>query len=379
MLVPRWNALQPDGAISMKRYGNLYEKILDYQNLVRAHLKARRGKSHYTDVQMVNANPERYLKPLQEMLVNKAYRTSPYTTKTVYEPKERLIFKLPYYPDRIIHHAIMNILQPIWDCTFISDVYSAIPGKGIHAGLLRLRTFLRDEANTKYCLKFDVSKFYPSVDHDILLSLIKKKIKCSDTLWLLEEIIRSPGGHKNIPIGNYLSQYFANIYLNEFDHWLKERCGARYYIRYGDDGVILNSDRGYLVDLKSQIESYLHDKLALRINPKSRIIKVDVQGIDFLGYRTYRTYALLRKSSVERLKRKVEAIVAHPEEFGPQHIIGSIVSILGWLSYCNSYNLANKYIYSNTALHAIIESAANILGINEQNIMNLVRGIEGND
>jgi len=196
---------------------------------------------------------------------------------------------------------------------------------------------------------------------------------------LLEEIIRSPGGHKNIPIGNYLSQYFANIYLNEFDHWLKERCGARYYIRYGDDGVILNSDRGYLVDLKSQIESYLHDKLALRINPKSRIIKVDVQGIDFLGYRTYRTYALLRKSSVERLKRKVEAIVAHPEEFGPQHIIGSIVSILGWLSYCNSYNLANKYIYSNTALHAIIESAANILGINEQNIMNLVRGIEGND
>lgn len=348
--------------------------VKNYQNLVQAHLKARQGKSYYSDVMRLNADPDKYLGPLQSALVNKEYKTSNYTTKTVHEPKERLIFKLPYYPDRIVHHAIMNILQPIWDRMFISDVYSAIPGRGIHAGILRLREFLRDEKSTKYCLKFDISKFYPSVDHEILLSLVKKKIKCKNTLWLLEEIIRSPGGSKNIPIGNYLSQYFANIYLNGLDHWLKERCGAKYYIRYGDDGVILSSDRGYLVDLKSQIESYLQDRLALTINPKSRIIHVDSQGIDFLGYRTYRTYSLLRKSNVRRLKRRIDAMTAHPEMFGPRNIVGSIVSILGWLSYCNSYNLANKYIYSNAHLKAVFFTSVDILGIKKHHLINIVGG-----
>jgi retron-type reverse transcriptase len=362
------------GAISMKRIGNLYSQITDYQNLVQAHIKARRGKSYYSDVMKLNADPDKYLKRLQSTLVNKEYKTSKYTTKVVHEPKERLIFKLPYYPDRIVHHAIMNILQPIWDKMFISEIYSAIPGRGIHTGILRLRDFLRDEKGTKYCLKFDISKFYPSVNHEILISLIKRKIKCADTLWLLEEIIRSPGGEKNIPIGNYLSQYFANIYLNGLDHWLKEQCDAKYYIRYGDDGVILSSDRSYLVDLKSQIESYLHDRLALEINPKSRIIHVDSQGIDFLGYRTYRTYSLLRKSNVRRLKRRVNAITAHPEMFGPQHIVSSIVSILGWLSYCNSYNLANKYIYSNIMLQHVFETSVDMLGIDKSNVIKLVRG-----
>lgn len=358
----------------MKRYGNLYGQITDYQNLVQAHLKARRGKSHYTDVRRINADPERYLKALQDVLIRKTYQTSQYTTKTVYEPKERLIYKLPYYPDRIVHHAVMNIMQPIWDKTFISDVYSAIPERGIHAGLFRLREFLRNKNETEYCLKFDISKFYPSVDHDILLSLIRKKIKCQDTMWLLEEIVRSPGGSKNIPIGNYLSQYFANIYLNEFDHWLKERRGARYYIRYGDDGVILSSDRKYLVGLMKDIESYLRNKLELVINPKSRIIHVDSQGIDFLGYRTYRSYSLLRKSNVVRLKRRVNAIVSRPEDFGAQHIVSSIVSILGWLSYCNSYNLANKYIYSNSNLQDIIATSVDILGVRGDNIMGIVGG-----
>jgi len=357
----------------MKRYNNLYEKITDYDNLMHAHIRARRSKSHYTDVQRVNADPERHLRLLQELLVQKAYTTSPYTTKMVHEPKERLIYKLPYYPDRIVHHGIMNVLQPIWDNMFIFDVYSAIPGKGIHAGLFRLQQFLHDVDKTKYCLKFDISKFYPSVDHDILLSLITKKIKCRDTLWLLEEIVRSPGGNKNIPIGNYLSQYFANVYLNEFDHWLKERCHARYYIRYGDDGVILSQDHKYLVDLKLKIEAYLEDKMALRINPKSGIFKVDTQGIDFLGYRTYRDYSLLRKSSAKRLRRKVNAIVSRPETFGPQHIISSIVSILGWLRYCNSYNLANKYIYSNAELKNVVEVSIMILGIRGSRIKELLK------
>lgn len=209
----------------MKRYGKLFNKIVDLNNIALAHKNAKKGKSHYAKVREVEKDPERYI---QDILVNKTFTTSKYKTKLIHEPKERIIYKLPYFPDRIIHHAIMNVIQPIWDKVFIYDLYSAIPGKGLHAGISRLRQFLKDRENTQYCLKFDIKNFYPSISHDILFELVRRKIKCKDTLWLLEDIIRSPGGNKNLPIGNYLSQYFGNIYLNWFDHWLKEEKGMKY-------------------------------------------------------------------------------------------------------------------------------------------------------
>jgi retron-type reverse transcriptase len=239
---------------------------------------------------MVDSDPDHFLWDLHNSLKNKTFRTSPYVTKQIYEPKPRIIYKLPYYPDRIVHHAIMNVLQPIWDKTFIYDLYSAIPGKGLHAGSYRLRQFMRDIENTRYCLKFDISKFYPSINHDILVDKIRKKIKCKDTLWLLEEIVRSPGGNTNTPIGNYLSQYFSNIYLSDFDHWIKEEKRMRYYIRYCDDGVILHGNKNTLLKLYADIDNYLSDNLKLTLNPKTKIIDVGKQGIDFLGYRCFRGY-----------------------------------------------------------------------------------------
>jgi RNA-directed DNA polymerase len=347
----------------MKRYGNLYGQICDPGNLMKAHIKARRGKSHYTAVKQVNADPEKYLTEIRHMLLEKTFRTSPYVVKTIFEPKKRVIYKLPYLPDRIVHHAIMNVLQPIWDRMLIDDVYSAIPGRGLHAGLLRLRKFLKNKDDTQYCLKFDISHFYPSVDHDILLALIKRRIKCEDTVWLLEEIIRSPGGNKNIPIGNYLSQYFAQIYLDPLDRWLKEEKKARYYIRYGDDGVILHSDRQFLKGLLVEISEYMRDELQLTINPKSRVIPVDTAGIDFLGYRTYRTHALLRKRSAERFKARIQCIEKSYQHTDPQTVISSIMSYVGWIDFCDGYNLKNKYIISNNKLQLVMDLASNKLGI----------------
>jgi len=173
----------------------------------------------------------------------------------------------------------MNILQPIWEKTFISHVYSAIPGRGLHAAVIELKRWLKDAPSTTYCLKFDVKNFYPSVDHNILLSLIQRKIKCEDTLWLLEEIVRSPGGNKNIPIGNYLSQYFANIYLNPLDRYIKEDLSCRHYLRYGDDGVILSNDKDYLRECFSGIANYLKEDLLLTIHPKSGIFQSIVMGL----------------------------------------------------------------------------------------------------
>jgi len=348
----------------MKRYGNLYGQICDSDNLMRAHIKARRGKAHYSEVRLVNKDPDRLLGALQESFIDKTYRTSPYRLKHVFEPKRRVVYKLPYFPDRIAHHAIMNVLQPIWDRMFIDDVYSAIPGRGLHAGILRLRQFLGSKEDTQYCLKFDISSFYPSVNHDILLGLIKHKIKCKDTLWLLEEIIRSPGGSTNIPIGNYLSQYFAQVYLNPLDRWLKEEQSCRYYIRYGDDGVILDRDRQHLKILLTEIEGYLKDELELTINPKSRVFPVDSTGIDFLGYRTYRSHMLLRKSSARRFKKSIRRIEKDYLGMNPQSVISSIMSYLGWIRFCNGHNLERKYVTGNEKIVRIIDQSADELGIN---------------
>jgi len=345
----------------MKRYGNLYDQICDAENIRLAHLKARRGKAHYTEVQKVNHESEKYLGNLQTMLLEKTYQTSKYRVMKVFEPKERTIYKLPYYPDRIAHHAIMNVLQPIWDKTFIDDVYSAIPGRGLHAGLSRLRKFLKNPEGTRYCLKFDISKFYPSVDHEILLELIKHKIKCKDTLWLLEEIIRSPGGTKNIPIGNYLSQYFAQIYLSPLDRWIKEDLGMSYYVRYGDDGVILHSDRRLLKNTLTEMTSFLKERLDLTINPKSMVFPVDSAGIDFLGYRTFRTYTLLRKRSAKRFKAKIRHIEKNYLKMSPQSIVSSVMSYIGWIQFCSGYNLERKYVTENDKIQFILNNATEAL------------------
>lgn len=339
----------------MKRFGNLFSRIVDTDNLLLAHQNARKGKSHYREVLMVDEDPTYYISMIRDSLIHKTYKTSPYELKEVFEPKHRTIYKLPYYPDRIVHHAIMQVIQPIWDRVFIYDLYSAIPGKGLHAGSHQLRKFLKDVPGTQYCLKFDVSKFYPSMKHDVLLHLIQKKIKCQDTLELLDEIIRSVDG---VPIGNYLSQYFGNIYLNEFDHWIKEEKGMKYYLRYCDDGVVLHSDRGFLKSLLGKIESYFNH-IGLQLNPKSSVFPVDKCGVDFLGYRHYRGYTLLRKSSARKLKSRVNQIAS----LSPESAISSIMSSLGWLKYCNSYHLIQRLILNNSELRDLIASHAKQLGI----------------
>lgn len=349
----------------MQRYGNLYNKITDIQNLRLAHNNAQKGKRHYKEVQKVNSDPEAYLNRLQWDLVCGRFRTSEYKHMTIYDSgKVREISKLPYYPDRIVHHAIMNVLAPIWDKTFIYDCYSAIPGKGIHAGITRLKGFLKDRESTKYCLKFDISKYYPNINHSILLEEIKRTIKCKDTLSLLEEIIRSPGGHVGIPIGNYLSQYFANIYLNRFDHWLKEDIKVKYYIRYCDDGVILASNKPFLHHVREEMERKLGKEFGLRLNSKTQIFPVDSRGIDFLGYRTWRHYSLLRKDSAKRLKRKIRDI-GKGEIVDSQHIVSSVMSYLGWLQHCNSFNLRYRYIHHNPSLILAFDQACKQLNIHK--------------
>lgn len=332
----------------MKRYGNLYRKIYDMDNLILAHHNAKKGKGWYQEVKMVESNPEYYLGLLQQMLIDKTYHTSKYETFIKNDSgKEREIFKLPYFPDRICQWAIMQVIEPILLKNFTTDTYSAIPGRGIHLCLTKLNNALRNDVpECQYCLKLDAKKFYPSIDHDILKRKYRRLFKDNDLLWLLDEIINSTSGNTGIPIGNYLSQYSGNFYFSEFDHWIKEVKRVKYYFRYMDDIVIFGKTKEELHQLKKEIDEYFRTKLKLKIKENWQVFPTYVRGVDFVGYRSFMNYRLLRKSTCKQFKRKMNAINKKQNE-GKELTYSewcSINSYKGWLIHCDSYRLKEKYI-----------------------------------
>ncbi|MFA5693546.1 MAG: reverse transcriptase/maturase family protein [Acholeplasmataceae bacterium] len=324
----------------MKRYGNLFSKIYDFDNLVDAHRNARKGKTHYSEVKMVDANPEKYITKIYDMLVNRTYHTSKYRTFTkIDKKKEREIFALPYYPDRIIQWAIVQVLEPIWMKTFVKGTYSSLKGRGIHKALQDVKHDLQDGHNTRYCLKFDIKKFYPSINHTILKAIIRKKIKDFEVLAILDEIIDSASG---VPIGNYLSQYFGNLYLNGFDHWVKETKQMKYYYRYCDDVVILAPEKSTLHQLKKEIQDYLLSTLKLELKSNYQVFPTNIRGIDFVGYRMFSNHTLVRKSIATNMKKKLAPLRDMAEL--TQHDQNVIGSYHGWLKWGDTYRLSNKYI-----------------------------------
>ena len=313
----------------MKRLNNLYEKVYAIDNLVLADGNARKGKAMQYGVKLHSLHQEDNILKLHELLKNKTYCTSPYSTFKIYDPKERDIYRLPYYPDRIAHHAIMNVLKPIFVSTFTADTYSCIEGRGIHAASINLRKALQDASNTTYYLQLDIKKFYPSINHTILKQLLRKKIKDEDMLWLLDEIINSTPG---VPIGNYLSQYFANYYLTYFDHWVKQTLGVYAYFRYADDMIILSSSKEKLHQYRAAIKKYLFEQLNLEIKSNYRVAPVEHQGINFVGYIHYHTHTKLRK----RIKQRFARMLHHrPSK-------ASIASYNGWAVHANTTQLLNK-------------------------------------
>lgn len=349
----------------MKRYGNLYEQIYSMDNLKKAHQNAKKGKGWYKEIQNVDEHIEDYLNQLQEMLKNHTYHTSQYERFIKCENgKEREIFKLPYFPDRICQWAILQVIEPYIIKKLTQYTYSAIPERGIHAALRDVQNAMRkDVPNCQYCLKLDVRHFYPSINHNILKEKFKGIFKDKELLWLLNEIIDSictakdedlhnaflaggDGSETGIPIGNYLSQYCGNLYLSEFDHWIKEEKKVKHAFRYMDDIVIFNSSKQQLHKLLKEIQSYFKVRLHLTIKGNWQLFPSYVRGVDFVGYRIFLNYTLLRKSTCKGFKRKMLSIKnkVHKGKLMNYSEWCSINSYKGWLNHCDSFRLQKKYI-----------------------------------
>lgn len=331
----------------MKRLGNIWDKVCDLDNLKEAHKEARKDKLFYNDVQMVDSDPDKYLKIIQEQLINKTYEVSPYKYKIIIDMgKQREIYKLPYFPDRIIQWALMLQIQDYLEKTMIASVCASRPKKGITYAHHLLLEYLREfPEETVYCMQLDIHKFYPSINKEICKQKIAKKIKDKDALWLINKIIDSHQ-ESGIPIGSYLSQYLANFYLNDFDHWLKEQKHQKFYIRYMDDIVILGSNKEELHKLHKEIEEYLAN-LDLELNKKWQIYPIDKRAIDFVGFTHNHEVTRLRKSSAKRLKKKFRRVL-HKVRTGKNITYNewcSFNSYKGWLFRCDAGSLYAKYLW----------------------------------
>jgi len=320
----------------MKRHGNLYSQIVTEENIASAYRKARKGKAQLRGVLRFEKNEVENLKMIRNALVDKTFFTAAYSAHDIYIPKQRTIYALPFAPDRIVQHALMNVLTPIWTDLFIHDTYACIKGRGIHKGSQRAMEFVR---KYKYCMQADVSKFYPSINHEILKGIVRQKIKCPDTLWLIDNIVDSFPGETNVPIGNLTSQWFGNLYLNEMDQFAKKELKIQSYVRYCDDFLAFSNDKSQLHEWGAALRELCANGLALKLSKMS--VFPTTQGLDFLGYRYFPAgYILLRKSTAKRIRKKI----LHPNfnTLPAEYRRAFLYSTIGWVKHANCYNFCKS-------------------------------------
>ena len=346
----------------MRIYKDLFKQIIEPENLFIAWKRFRRGKDSRTDVFEFEKNLEPEIFQLYRQLQNKTYRHSGYTNFFISDPKRRHIHKARVR-DRVLHHAIYQILYWVFEPTFIKNSFSCRLGKGTHKGVLAVEKMLRQESKnySKPChaLKCDIKKFFDSVDHQILISVLQRKIKDRDLLDLLKEIIgsytiRPAVGEREresknaprigIPIGNLTSQLFANIYMNEFDQFMKHDLRVKNYARYTDDFVIISEDLDYLKSLLPKVEFFLGEKLVLKLHPEKVIFRKFGQGVDFLGYVIMPHHKILRVRTKKRMLRKLGSKVKDYENnlLSKENLESSLHSYLGVLSHANGYILGQE-------------------------------------
>ena len=334
----------------MKRYNHIFEKIVDEENIRNAIHKASKRKRKRASVIRILSNEDKYIKIIQDILINRTYYPSPYIVQKIYDgsrKKERTIYKPRFFPDQVIHWALMLQLESILGKRFYHYSCASLKGKGSKLAFKGTKKALRSP-RTKYCLKLDIQKYYPSVDREILKQKFRRVIKDEDTLWLLDTIIDGNETQGDgIPIGNYTSQWFANFYLDSLDKYIKEDLKVKHYIRYMDDMVIFHSNKRELWKIKEMIELYLQSE-HLRLKRNWQMFVIEKRFLDFLGFRFYRDHITLRRCNFLRIKRRFKKI--YKKRGISFKDACAVVSYNGMLkcSDCNTY--LRKYLYPYISL-----------------------------
>ena len=342
----------------MKRYGNLWPQIVDFDNLLLAARLAQKGKRFRGNVLEFNHTLERELFRLQWELKSRTYQPGGYRTFEIKDPKSRIISAAPYR-DRVVHHALCNVIMPLLEPTLIGQTYANRVGYGSHRALMQFTGWAR---KYRYCLQCDVRKYFPSIDHAILKAQLRRKIKCPDTLWLIDTVIDAsneqipvieyfPGDTlltpverpKGLPIGNLTSQSFANLYLSPFDHFVKERLKLKQYLRYVDDFSAFSNDWKELADARVEMEAYLA-KLRLKMHPiKSQLFETRY-GANFVGFRVLPDRIRVRSDNLRRSRKRMKELqqLYATGEIGLDELVQRIRSWEAHLLHGDTYRLRRK-------------------------------------
>jgi retron-type reverse transcriptase len=352
----------------MKTYRNLYPQIANFQNLLTAFYKARKGKRSKTGVAEFEYNLEEELFRLEDELQTETYRPGGYTSFYIHDPKKRKISAAPFR-DRVAHHALMNVIAPIYERQFIYDSYANQVGKGTHRAMARCTHFLRQHA---YVLKGDVAQFFPSIDHAILRDMLARPLRDKATLRLIDLILDSGRGilateytthwfaedfnretgqgdllavvrPRGLPIGNLTSQLWANVYLNALDQYVKRELKCKAYLRFVDDFALFHDDKGQLHAWKGQIADFLTG-LRLQLHPKKSVVFPARVGIGFLGFRHFRTHRRLLPSNARRFQRRLRGFAEtyRQGEMSIEEINQSVQSWVAHAEHGNTWRLRNR-------------------------------------
>ena len=329
----------------MRRIGDLFDDVVSYSNLYRAYRKALLGARRNEEQAHFYYNLEKELVTLRRELVEETYNPGPYRYFMIFDPKEREIAIAPFR-DRVVHHAIVNVLEPIYERRFVYDSYATRKGKGTLAAIKRAQSFLRE---SRYYMKLDISKYFASIDRNTLLEILQRKLKDTRLLKLITTIVWNPPDEdRGLPIGNMTSQFFANVYLDPFDHYVKETLKQRHYIRYMDDFVVFTDDRSVIRDLLDRMRAYLKDRLALKVKENGVVINTPAHGLGFLGVRIFPSTVRLHRKNLSRCLRKIRLREREYSkgQIDEEKLARSVGSIVAHMTQFNTLTLRKRVMGS---------------------------------
>lgn len=329
----------------MRRYGDCYPDVYGTGTLIQAAKKACSSRKNRREVERFQENQDVLLDKLQRSLIDHTYKSSEYRIFQVHENgKVRDVADLPLYPDRICHWAIALAIEDKVCSKFIDQTHASRPKHGIHSAVNNIKGYLRKDKRLKYCLKLDVKKFFPSIDKIVMKRKFRDVFKDRELLIELDKIV-DQYPYPGIAIGNRVSPMFANLYLSEIDHLMKEKYHVHYYERYMDDIIILGYSKPWLHKMRETIASYLSD-ISLTLKENWQVFPIDSRGIDFVGYRIYTDHVLLRERNKKKLTKACERIQDKLDDGGKvtRHDRGTLASYNGLLKWCDGHHLYQKTI-----------------------------------